>query len=131
MSGQHFNIFDTYINKSISSQLSAFNWQEKKILRIDAKEKKKQLKLNFSGPFVDLSDIIPEDGKLIDIEENSTYSFESEWKISNQDDKKVVAIEKLFGSSKPRHFLPRKVRSKSFFSHKKIFGQCAEAIDNN
>ena len=109
-----------------SSQLIAFNWKEKKILRLDLKKKKRELKNTGKIPEEELHEIFNSDGALfreikMDEDFDSTTFFPDVEKLKFND-KKVIDVTKLYGSSKPRMAIIRKHTGKSRFSHRKIFG---------
>jgi len=62
------------------------------------------------------------DGEEIDVEETLSA-------LVDTNDKKVINMASLFGPSKPRGSIPRpNLRRKTYFSHKKIFGNQSAII---
>lgn len=104
----------------------AFNWKEKRQLRLDAKNKKKDIKFRPFGNFEDIKEMFDESKGdfIVDFDPKKPFQEPSEkMKVEGVvNDKKVIDISKLFGSDKPAGFIPKKRKEHKFFSYKRVFG---------
>lgn len=105
---------------------SAFNWREKQILRLNKKAMKKNINHKLTGKIDDLDAFLDlEEGDLL-VDLSTMEEFKSADSMPaavDDNDKKVVKMNQLFGSAKPHGLLPEKknIYSKRF-GHKRIFG---------
>ena len=98
-------------------------------------KKKKRILKNFGRiPIADLQEIFNSDGAILHElkigEKFDSSTFFPDMDTLKVNDKKVIDVTKLYGSSKPRMAIIRKNTGKKRFSHRKIFGKkFAEAAD--
>jgi hypothetical protein len=108
--------------------LLALDWKERKILRLSSKgEKKKAKKAQDQGYFEDIEHLFDESrgDKMYEISESSPDMVFStgEDLDEKEEDKMIVSIPSLFGSSKSYGLIERKEnKDKLKFSHSRVFG---------
>ncbi len=122
-----YNCASSELNSSVISFI-AFNWREKMILRLNAKNAKKPVPVQPYGDFNYLQ-------KNMDAERGDfmiTLKGKDQTKLSPEDvtrilegdnnSRKVVNVAALFGSHKSAGMLPHKHNKKQNFSHRRVFG---------
>ena len=98
-------------------------------MRLDEKNKKKAFKLKNMGTLreEEFDEIFRKGAdKFIELNFDDSFNsedfFPAEGEAVKENDKKTIAVSRLYGSAKPRMLIERKDVRKKFFSHSRIFG---------